>query len=135
MKDRDWTSVREELRRERPPTPRAAEGFWSEFKARASLVPQDAPAAPAPMPLPRWSLAILSAAAVLVVSLAVLAPIWQSRQGGDPAVPVGIAATTLDNSASRLKFLRVVASHSAVVIMSDEDRGGTVVWISDMELD
>jgi hypothetical protein len=118
MKPISWTRIKEALRQVPPPmvSPAPAAEFWADFKARARMYP---PLAPAPEFVPnplvmRWAMA---AAAVLVLAgVLVGGALLRGGNGGGTVI----------------KSLDVVASHSAVLIMSDEAPHATILWIADM---
>lgn len=119
MKPVSWKKVEsglEQLEAPKPPTP-AAE-FWADFKARARMAPQQS-AEPAVHPAlaMRWALA---AACVLVLAGVTVGGFFM-RPG-----PVGGTA---------IESLEVVASHTAVLIMNDESKPGTILWVVDMDDD
>jgi hypothetical protein len=112
-----WSDVEAGLREHRPSGAiRDAGTFGADFKARARLVRQEAPeeAGTPWTPLLRWGTA--SFAAVMVLAVAVL--FW----------PVHESLMT------QVKSLNILAPHSGVIIMNDEGGQGTVVWITDMEI-
>jgi len=104
------------LARQKPGVePRPADEFWADFKARARLRTQDAPARP------RQALAWvtpLACAAALVL-----------------AVGVYMLSPPRDINGDVIKSVEVVASHSAVFIMEDKESKSAIVWIVDMETD
>ena len=112
-----WDDIRSRLPAAQPPRrAQDAAEFWSDFRARARLVNQEA-LQPAPrrlLPLwVRWTAGGLAAAAAALVLLTL--PLQEAR-------PLG----------NRIQSLEVFASHSGVFIMNDSSRQGTVIWISDM---
>ncbi len=99
---------------------RSADDFWSDFRARARLRPQEDAQPAAGRALSwgwRWGLA--SGFAAVLVCLAFLRGIPQAQT----------------SPAACINSLEVVASHSAVVIMGDEPSESTILWIVDMSLD
>lgn len=113
MNELRWKDVSENLRRHGA-VPRAAEPetFWSDFRARARMVRQDSPVAPAPAHPWRWVTAATAAAAMVVAGLVLL-----------PARPA-VAAM------SEITSLEVVAPHSGMIIMNDDSGHGTILWIT-----
>ncbi|MEI8139589.1 MAG: hypothetical protein WCI03_06955 [bacterium] len=119
MKKNSWSEIEEGLRSQKAPPPQNdAESFQLDFKARASLMRQDS-ASPAAafawFPVLSWRIGIATAAAVLIAGLV----LWP-------------ASSTL---VTQVKSLQVLAPHSGVIIMTDEDNPGTVVWVTDLESD
>lgn len=113
-----WSDVEAGLRERRSPPPVPDAGAFAEdFKARARLVRQEGPGKVAAQWLApmRWAAATL--AVVLVLAVTVL--FW----------PVHEALMT------QVKSLNVLAPHSGVIIMNDEGGQGTVVWITDMDME
>lgn len=110
-----WKDVEQQLRGAAPSvTPRDAEAFWSDFKARAALVRQESPA-PATNRFPvvlRWS-AVTALALILMIT--------------------GFFALPLHPAITQIKSLEVVAPHSGVIIMNDGSGRGTILWITGME--
>lgn len=96
-----------------------ARTFWGDFRARARLRPQEetVPVGARPVPALRWAVA---AACVLVMAA------W---------VVVHHGPTAVSRPGASIKSLEVVASHSAVLIMSDEPSEATILWVVDMEID
>jgi hypothetical protein len=119
MKKNSWNEIQAGLRSQKAPPPQNdAESFTQDFKARASLMRQDSasPAAPlALFPALSWRFGIATAAAVLIAGLV----FW----------PASSSLVT------QVKSLQVLAPHSGVIIMTDEDNHGTVVWVTDLESD
>ena len=119
MKRRSWNEIREglgELRADRPPKP--ADAFWAEFRSRARLHPQLAPAErPAFAPARKWILA--GACATLLLAWAGLYIAGRPQTGG----------------MNTIRSLDVVASNGGVLIMDDESTQSTIVWIVDLEAD
>jgi hypothetical protein len=114
-----WQDVRRELGRHAITAPgRDRAAFWQEFRARAALAPQ-APAgtAPAPAPLrlpwPRLVAALSAAAAAAALTFVLL------HGSAGPIAP------------STIKSYQVLAPHAAVIILSDAERAGTILWVAD----
>lgn len=108
-----------ELLTSRPPEPMPdAESFWSDFRARASMVHQEKAVAPAPVFLSAQGWAVATACAALL------------------AIAVGgfflFNGETVDRSGGKMT-LDVVAAHSAVLVIEDEPSHGTIVWIVGMD--
>lgn len=99
------------------PAPRPADEFWPDFRARARLTPQDLPDAGPARPAIVWA-APLACAALLLV-----------------AVGLHIFSTPPPPAGEAIKSYEVVASHTAVIIMQDEETECTVMWVADMEPD
>jgi hypothetical protein len=112
-----WREIRQRLRAEVPPPQSDAGAFWSDFRAHARLVPQIGPdrePALAGRLMAWWRLAPLAA------TLAILLAVALHARG--PA-------------ANRLRFLEVFASHTGVIMMDDEQRHGTILWVAGLEPD
>jgi hypothetical protein len=111
-----WKDVQTHLHETSPkPVPRAAEDFWSDFKARAALVRQEQPVAiregmPAVL---RWGTATVLALFLITLGL--------------------FALPTHSGAITQIKALEVVAPHSGVIIMNDQSGRGTILWITGME--
>lgn len=117
MKTND-KDLNEALAAQRPETgPRPAEEFWSDFKARARLRPQDAPQTQRSRPVFVWA-APLACAALLLV-----------------AVGTYMLSPALAPAGDAIKSYEVIASHSAVLIMEDKDDDIAILWVVDMESD
>ena len=85
--------------------------FWEDFCARASLRPQLQEAAERPAFALRWAMA--TAAAVLLA-----VGIVRYERAGSAAVPV-----------NNVLALNVATPHRGVLIMNDDNSGGTILWI------
>lgn len=116
MSQTSWTQIEDGLKSRRtPPSRNNAESFKQDFKARASLMRQDSPDETGL----QWP-SILNwryIGAVTAVVLAVGVMIWPSRP----------------DLVTQVKSLQVMAPHSGVIIMTDENNQGTIVWVTDME--
>jgi len=113
-----WNDVEAGLRKQRASAPARDPGsFEEDFKARARLVRQEVPegAGTPGIPFLRWGLASFA----LVLVLAVTVVLW----------PVHSALVT------QVKSLNILAPYSGVIIMNDEGGQGTVVWITDMDME
>ncbi|MEI6562784.1 MAG: hypothetical protein WCO42_00595 [bacterium] len=117
MSQVSWKEVETGLRGRRAPVSQNdAESFRQDFKARVSLMRQDSAEEERVVPLSpflKWSYATAALAAMAIIGLV----LWPSR----------------DTMLTQIKSLQVLAPHSGVIIMNDEDGRGTVVWITDME--
>lgn len=120
MKALKWRAVEAELAKRPAATQRPARGrdeFWSDFAARARLVRQEEPAAAMPaFPRLRWAYA--AAVAVLVVGLAV----WFPFRKAEPV------------AANPIRSFEVIAPHTGVIIMEDEQDRGTILWVTGLNL-
>lgn len=115
-----WSGVRERLESKQVaanPAMRTRDEFWADFRARARMTPQTQPEeAPSRAWMPRWGYAAAAVAAmVLVAGLAVWFP---SRKA--PLSPI--------------RSFEVVAPHTGVIIMEDEQDRGTILWVTGMNL-
>lgn len=116
MNKLSWKNVTGRLKAlESPQPPSDNADFWLDFKARATLMRQDEPAAvPARMPAAlRWG-------SVTALTLVVIVAGWFM-------LPATLGAVT------QIKALEVVAPHSGVIIMNDQSGRGTILWITGME--
>jgi anti-sigma-K factor RskA len=118
-----WNRIEEALK-EVVPTEQLSsdEDFWGDFRARASLVNQEAPSEvgrPAASRI-RWSpaLAVAAACAVVAIMVAGVTVFYDAAHDGPSVVA----------------YVEVIASHSGVLIMNDDDTEGTILWVVDMEL-
>ena len=116
MKKHAWKETKKALRQQALPMAamRPADLFWEEFQARARLRQQERPVEvrpPAPTIWPRWVLAASGVAAGVLVLVA-----WPWHQ----------APTFL----SPIISYQVLAPHSAVIIMTDSERAGTILWVA-----
>lgn len=96
---------------------RGKEEFWSDFSARARMVCQEASVAETRMTVGvrlRWAYA---AAACLVIGLAVWFPFRRTSSAANP-----------------IRALEVVAPHTGVIIMQDQNDQGTILWIAGLDL-
>jgi hypothetical protein len=114
MKRMRWSEIRRRLgaRRAGQP-PSTTDAFWSDFRARARLHPQ---VAPAPRRA-RWGwpgIAAVSTAAAAAIGLILLLPARGGREW-----------------TGAVRSLRVIAPHEAVIIMDEPDE--TFVWIVEEE--
>ena len=114
-----WEKIETELKSMPTPEPRNEDAFWADFRARAQEIEQDSPAPPRSIVWP--TVMALAAAALLVFGVSQ----WTSTPPAEPAM-------TAD---TEVKSLEVAAAHSAVFILNDTDTEGTVVWISDLEIE
>lgn len=106
-------NIRDALREEGTPPPREAPDFWSDFRARATMVRQDE-AVPAgrfhlPVPVMRWA-AGLAVAAVAAVVLVVAMPSPQANAGV-------------------VRSLEISEPYESVMILQDAKAGGTIIWV------
>jgi hypothetical protein len=111
--------------REQVPQPEAParERFWADFRARASLVPQQS-AGGLTVGRSRWRspvYAVLSAAAAVVVAVAVF------RGSGSSAVQPSAKL-------SKVSELDVYMDYSSVMIVEDQQNRGTVIWMASADL-
>lgn len=116
MSTRSWGQIQAGLRSRRtPPLQNDMESFRQDFKARASLMRQELPVGRETswFPLLRWRYMAATAALLLAVGLL----FWPAAS---PLV-------------TQVKSMQVLAPHSGVIIMTDEDNPGTVVWVTDLE--
>ena len=118
MRTIKWREIREGLARQRVDAGmRDADDFWSDFRARARLVRQEAAAPAVRLPwLIGRRLAVAGAVAVLMLAAA---GVW--------LMPVRSGA-----GYSRIKSLEVIAPHSGVIIMNDSAARGTILWVADL---
>ena len=119
MKKHSHNDIEEGLAKQVPDvemTP--SDEFWPDFKARAKMRTQEAPdenrSRPAFLP---WATAAACTVILLVSSIVLLLNVEKTTELKNTSV------TSLD----------VMAPHSAVIIMNDDQGDGTVVWIVDME--
>jgi hypothetical protein len=118
MKRREARALEALLAREqRPPGMRDAADFWQDFRARARMIRQDERAAARRRPALSFRLAWAAAALLLIAGGALF--MW-ARPGDAP---------------NRIKALEVIASHSGVIIIHDDARRGTILWVTDMQGD
>lgn len=116
MSKSSWMQIEAGLRsRKAPPPLNDAESFKQDFKARATLMRQDPVEAHGAgwFPVMSWRYIAATAAVMLIVGVV----LWPSES---PMV-------------TQVKSLQVFAPHSGVIIMTDEDDLGTVVWVTDLE--
>lgn len=117
MKNASWNELKTALRQTPSPTAAmpAADVFWDEFRARARLCNQERPAAAqraARVMWPRWVAAATGVAAVFAFLLVT----FSARQAQAFRNPI--------------KSYQVLAPHSAVIIMTDDQRAGTILWVA-----
>jgi len=93
-----------------------SETFWTDFKARARLHPQET-VERVRMP---HAIGWVVAAACGLAMVAGLFLHQRPAGGGEDSV---------------IKSVEVVASHAAVVIMKDEPTHSTILWVVDMDAD
>ena len=127
--NQDDDSDMEVLRALRAPEPRDADAFWADFRERAANIEQDAP--PPPLVFPRR---FIAAAAVIFVCVTASVMHNKSKQttiGGKPIDEV----KTEEAERTEIKSVKVLASHSGVLIMTDIATDTTILWIADMESD
>ena len=121
------------LRSMSPGKPRAADDFWEDFRARASLVPQAKPEARPVFARP-WALALAAAALAMVIfAVGQLLP-DTTDQGGiaktAPATPPQLASAKL----SRVEDVQVFLDNASVTVFEDNENGGTVVFVESIAL-
>jgi len=105
---------KDSMQRVDTPAMRSDEDFWSDFRARARLHPQHAPA---PQPaMPRIMPWMATACAAVLIATLVFFPF-----GREP------------EQASEILAVDVLARHSGVMIMNEGESEGTILWICDME--
>ena len=118
MSTRSWRQIQAGLRSWRtPPLQNDVESFRQDFKARASLMRQELPAEHEASWFPLLSGRYIAATAALLLAVGIR--FW----------PASSSLVT------QVKFMQVLAPHSGVIIMTDEDNPGTVVWVTDLEAD
>lgn len=115
-----WTELKTALRQGPSPADAmpARDVFWNEFRARARLCNQECPAAAeraARVMWPRWVVAASGVAAVFVFVLVAFAS-YRAQLFRNP-----------------IKSYEVLAPHSAVIIMTDKLRAGTILWVDAQE--
>jgi len=91
--------------------------FWSDFKSRARMYPQ---AAPARMWIAPLFFRRAIAAGCMVMALVGISYYWLSEAVVE---------------ATQIQSVEVIASHSAVLIMEGESSDGAILWVVDMEAD
>ena len=114
----NWDDIEKELRNRPQQNVGAADAFWSDFRERVKDEPRNE-SVPEPIAIGRW-LAVAAAAAAVLVAVLPLRP-----------APV---ETAMRIASTEVKSVDVVASHGGVIIMTNEDAGGTVLWIADLDL-
>ncbi len=115
---RSWKEITEGMAEGERGKPHPAEAFWEDFRARARLRNQEEPGTVKPVLAPwrsRWAW-VGTCAALLLAFLGM-------RFLGGGAVA----------EASQINSVEVVASHSGVLIMTDESSQSAILWIVDME--
>lgn len=122
-----WQQIQEGLKSEyKAPDNRDASEFWTDFRARASLVNQTEESASAPQPLqwhrPMW--AIATAAIIMVIF--VFSP---ALRNNDPSQPATLLAEH-----SEVQEIEVFVPYSSMMIMQDAESGTSVVWLTDVEM-
>lgn len=115
-----WNDIQHELGKKAvPPAPSSQEQFWSDFKARARMTVQDAPA-PARSRVLWTSFAFAGSLALL--ALAAIPFFWS------PAAMAG---------AIEITSLEVGAPHSGAMILNvvseNGKNKGAIVWVSGLE--
>lgn len=95
---------------------RSREEFWEDFRARARMTMQEAPLPQQSWVASVWFKPALGMALVLAAA------------AGFFLLPDGARAQE-----TQIKSLEVVAFHRAVFIMKDDEQGGTVAWITELE--
>lgn len=110
----NWSTIQKELEKQTPSLRSVqAEAFWSEFKARARMTPQEMPTKSASHSVLWTSMALAGAAAVLLFIF-------------------GFPGTSL--AATRVTSLEIEAAHSGAVILNvvskDGKEAGAIVWVS-----
>ncbi len=107
------------------PEPPPAEEFWADFKARASLAGRAPALSAARSPSVAWARFAWTTAAVAVVSALLLVPLLRKPDVVSiAAVPVGT---------STVEEIEVYVPYSSVMILEDEETGGTIVWLDDLD--
>lgn len=117
MKSPSTAEIKELLARRSPDQAPDAEVFWSDFKARATLVNQERPEH---KPVFAMSVRTWAMASACVALLALFSS-WFLLQ------------RTSDREEAGEMTLDVVAAHSAVFMIEDEQSHGTIVWIDGMQ--
>jgi hypothetical protein len=117
-----WFTIRQLLRnrREEPPVPSRDE-FWTDFRARARMTPQETPGSSHPSPtlwIPEWT-----TAGVCVLLLVVAGWYFVLRSTGDDVPP------------NKVHSLRVAVPYAALLMMYDPSSKATIVWVDDMKVD
>jgi len=115
---RSWKNITEGMAGSERGKPCPPEAFWEDFRAHARLRNQEEPEAAKPVVAPwrsRWAWVGTCAAVLLAV--------FGIRFLGGDAVA----------QASQINSVEVVASHSGVLIMTDESSHSAILWIVDME--
>jgi len=115
---RSWKETKEAIAGGIRGKPAAPDAFWEDFRARARLRRQEEPANTRPLVIPwrnKWAW-VGTCAALLLAFLGI-----HMMDGGAVA------------QASQINSVEVVASHSGVLIMTDESSQSAILWIVDME--
>ncbi len=116
MNKSSWKQIEADLRlRKAPPPLTDAESFKQDFKARAALMRQEPIEKQAQVSWPLWNWRYAGAA----LAICLLAGLY--------FLPSSSSLVT------QVKSLQVFAPHSGVIIMTDENNSGTVVWVTDLE--
>ena len=107
-----------------PPMTDATE-FWAKFRARAELVPQVEPSAPgrdqARAFWPRWGLAGVTVATLLLLMLTIEMPLWRGPDGAER------------QALSKVDQVDVFVDYASMMIVEDSENGGTLVWLAGLE--
>jgi hypothetical protein len=102
-----------------------ADEFWARFRARAELVPQAEPS-PAAHGLgtalwPRWALAGVTVAALILLMLTIELPL--RRSSGRQAL----------QALSKVDQVDVFVDYASMMIVEDSENGGTLVWLAGID--
>jgi hypothetical protein len=117
-----WFKIRQMLRdRKDAPAGPAQDAFWTDFRARARMTPQEAPGTPHPVPLrwiPEWTVAAVCALLLLGMGWYFAFP----GAGGD--MPP-----------NKVHSLRVSVPYAALLMTYDPASKATIVWVDGMNMD
>jgi len=117
-----WFKIKQTLRnRNEMPAGPARDTFWTDFRARARMTPQETPGTPDPFPvrwIPEWTTAA-------VCALLLLGAGWYF------AVP----GAGNDAQNNKVHSLRISVPYAALLMTYDPSSKATMVWVDDMKVD
>jgi hypothetical protein len=123
----DKSKLNAALRAVSPVKPREAGDFWEDFRARATLVPQEKPVRRA-IPRNAW-LVPLAAAALALVIVAVGHLLPHPDGTGVAEKPTAKPTQVASRSLSKVEDVQVFVDNASVTVFEDSKNGGTVVFV------
>lgn len=131
-----WKEAKAALHGLQTPPPADRDVFWAAFREKAGEIPQSESVVESPLSRYRFKIAYslaLPVAALIVLGIW-LGPRWTARVPERPPTVAAANPPLVQSAENQVKFVRVIADHTGVVIMNGMEHRGTVLWIAGVTL-